>query len=111
LIGCGSKSEETINTGEKSEMLSDIPPNNIRIAETKYYKCIILDCAMVQFIDETGAKILMEIIQDYKNEDVKFLLANCNSNMLVLFVLPFFQLKNNKFSNDFKKSVCIFLIK
>jgi anti-anti-sigma regulatory factor len=61
-------------------MLSNNIPNNLQIAEPKYYKCIILDCSMVQFIDETGARFLMEIIQEYKNEDVRFLLANCNSN-------------------------------
>ena len=61
-------------------MLSDNIKNSLQIAEPKYYKCIILDCSMVQFVDEQGVKVLKEVIQDYQNENVRFLLANCNSN-------------------------------
>ena len=46
--------------------------------EKKYYATIILDCTLIRFIDETGAKCLKDIIRDYKKEKVEFLLTNCN---------------------------------
>ncbi len=41
---------------------------------------IILDCTRCNFIDESGAKCLKEIVDTYAKENVQILLTNCNGN-------------------------------
>ena len=56
---------------------------NIKInqdEEKKSFKAIILDCARCNFIDESGAKCLKEIVNKYDKENVKVFLSNCNGN-------------------------------
>ena len=43
---------------------------------------IILDCTSCNYIDESGAKCLKEIVDTYAKENVQILLTNCNGNVL-----------------------------
>ena len=72
---------ELIDRSEKG--LSD-SNSSISNSENKYYDIIILDCTLIQFIDETGVKCLNDLIKDYKKENVQFLLSNCNSKYLLI---------------------------
>ena len=72
---------EAVNTYE--ETTNDI--DSIQDMDKKYYKNIILDCSSIQFVDETGAKCLRDLIGDYQKENVTFLLTNCNGFYFVIF--------------------------
>jgi anti-anti-sigma regulatory factor len=43
-----------------------------------YYKAIILDMKLVQFLDESGMKCLIDITKEYNKEKVTILLCNCD---------------------------------
>ena len=43
-------------------------------------RAIILDCTRCNFIDESGAKCLKEIVDTYAKENVQILLTSCNGN-------------------------------
>jgi hypothetical protein len=59
---------------------------------------IILDLAQCNFIDESGAKCLKEIVDTYARENVKLLLTNCNGKCflknLILFLISIRHFKN-----------------
>ncbi len=69
-----------LNAKEYTDKSSISSSNNF--VEIKQYNIIILDCTLIQFIDETGVKCLNDLINDYKKENVQFLLSNCNSMYL-----------------------------
>ena len=73
----------------KSYEPSIIEANNNE--DQKLYKVIVLDCTLIQFIDESGLKCLREVIKEYNKEDVKFLLANCNGKFKNKFRYIFFK--------------------
>ena len=56
----------------------------------KKYDAIILDCSLIQFIDESGVKCLKEVIDKYSKENVKFLLTYCNGIFERLLFSPSF---------------------
>jgi hypothetical protein len=44
----------------------------------KFFSGIVLDFTRCNFIDESGAKCLKEIVDKYAKENVKLVLSNCN---------------------------------
>ena len=66
--------------------------------ENKANRYIILDCSSIQFIDEMGVKTLKEIIKEYKKENIKLLLTNCNGKLdlkLKIYFLKLMLFRNN----------------
>ena len=57
--------------------------------EKRQFRAIILDCTRCNFIDESGAKCLKEIVDTYAKENVQILLTNCNGNVLFVSFLKF----------------------
>jgi hypothetical protein len=55
--------------------------------EKRQFRAIILDCTRCNFIDESGAKCLKEIVDTYAKENVRLLLTNCNGNVLFVSFL------------------------
>ena len=47
-----------------------------------FFSGIVLDCTRCNFIDESGAKCLKEIVDKYAKENVKLVLSNCNGKKL-----------------------------
>lgn len=86
LCCCCGKSDEvslngTVEANNEDQRLNQASP--VKGEDKKYYKVIILDCTLIQFIDESGVKCLREVIKEYNKEDVKFLLANCNGKFIL----------------------------
>ena len=57
--------------------------------EKRQFRAVILDCTRCNFIDESGAKCLKEIVDTYAKENVQILLTNCNGNVLFVSFFKF----------------------
>ena len=73
-------------TEQQQKVKGDEVLNEVRIMKTR---AIILDCTRCNFIDESGAKCLKEIVDTYAKANVKLLLTNCNGNFLFVSFLNF----------------------
>ncbi len=69
---CTSKSNED-NRGD-----TEAVTNETHAKRVKHFEAIVLDFTRCNFIDESGAKCLKEIVDKYAKENVKLVLSNCN---------------------------------
>ena len=68
-----------MNRDSENESLAASATTSSR-KEKRQFRAIILDFTRCNFIDESGAKCLKEIVDKYAKENVKLLLTNCNGN-------------------------------
>ena len=47
------------------------------------FKCLIVDCAPINFIDTVGVKTLRQLITDFNEIGIKVYLADCNGKILI----------------------------
>ena len=70
---CISKNNEANHTDD-----TEAVTNETQSKLVKHFKAIVLDCMRCNFIDESGAKCLKEIVDKYAKENVKVVLSNCD---------------------------------
>ena len=74
---CCCKHKRNIDDGDE-ETANEVNEKLNNTAKTKYYKRIILDFTLVQYIDESGLKCLKDILKEYNKEMVQIYFTNCS---------------------------------
>lgn len=78
---CTSKNNEDNNNNNNTDDTEAVT-NETNAKLVKHFRVIVLDCTRCNFIDESGAKCLKEIVDKYAKENVKLVLSNCNGKKL-----------------------------
>jgi hypothetical protein len=65
-----------LSTDDEDESKLEMPPTP--------FKCLIIDCAPINFIDTVGVKTLRQLITDFNEIGIKVYLADCNGIMIII---------------------------
>lgn len=65
---------------EQDLSTDDEDDSKLQMPETPF-KCLIIDCSPINFVDTVGVKTLKQIINDFNDIGIKVYLAECNGKL------------------------------